>query len=311
MGGKTKKKTPASPAADSPAAADAEADAPAGTLLLQVCEPPPECKALSVCLHWEEMRRANLVLGGAVHVTAASDGSEEGRAPAPTLLLSAWSSGRVPAGRAGLPSTVRAALGPVSHRGIWLRAAATPEAALAPSCAAVVHVGPQDAAQERALGLRSWGDERQAWLEAALQGAYVQAGAVLALRLHGQPFPLRVVRIEARPAPAAEARAPSEAAERAPAAAPPPPLRADGATRVRLVPFGSSGRASKKEGPALREVAGMRAVLAAIRETVELPHPHPRPRPRPRPHPHRHPHRHPPDLVVGMVDVLGGHLGLW
>ena len=109
MGGKTKKKTPTSPAADSPAAADAEADAPAGTLLLQVCEPPPECKALSVCLHWEEMRRANLVLGGAVHVTAASDGSEEGRAPAPTLLLSAWSSGRVPAGRAGLPSTVRAA----------------------------------------------------------------------------------------------------------------------------------------------------------------------------------------------------------
>ena len=291
MGGKTKKKTPASPAADGPAAADAEVDAPAGTLLLQVCEPPPECKALSVCLHWEEMRRANLVLGGAVHVTAASDGSEEGRAPAPTLLLSAWSSGRVPAGRAGLPSAVRAALGPVSHRGIWLRAAATPEAALAPSCAAVVHLGPQDAAQERALGLRSWGDERQAWLEAALQGAYVQAGAVLALRLHGQPVPLRVVRIEARPAPAAEARArsaPGEAGEHAPPA-PPPPLRADGATRVRLVPFGSSGRASKKEGAALREVAGMRTVLAAIRETVERPHPHPHPHPCPHPHPHPRP----------------------
>ena len=287
MGGKTKKKTPASPSADSPAAAaaDAAADAPPGTLLVQVCEPPPECKALSVCLHWEDMRRANLVLGGAVHVSAASDGSEEARAPAPTLLLSAWSSGRVPPGRAGLPSTVRAALGTVSHRGIWLRAAATPEAALAPSCAAVVHLGAQDAAQERALGLRSWGDERQAWLEAALQGAYVQAGAVLALRLHGQPMPLRVVRVEARPAPAAEARvrpatAPSggggEAAEGAPPAppappTPPPPLRADGATRVRLVPVGSSGRASKKDGPTLRDVAGMRGVLAAIRETVELP----------------------------------------
>ena len=286
MGAKTKKKTPASPCADSSAAADA--DVPAGTLLLQVCEPPPECKALSVCLHWEDMRRANLVLGGAVHVSAASDGSEEGRAPAPTLLLSAWSSGRVPPGRAGLPPTVRAALGTVSHRGIWLRAAATPEAALAPTYAAVVHLGAQDAAQERALGLRSWGDERQAWLEAALQGAYVQAGAVLALRLHGQPMPLRVVRVEARPAPAAEARvrpatAPSgggggggEAAEGAPPAspappAPPAPLRADGATRVRLVPFGSGGKASKKDGPTLRDVAGMRGVLAAIRETVELP----------------------------------------
>ena len=277
---KTKKKTPASPSADSPAAAAAVAavDAPAGTLLLQLCEPPPECKALSVCLHWEDMRRANLVLGGPVHVSAASDGSEEERTPAPTLLLSAWSSGRVPPGRAGLPSSVRAALGAVSQRGVWLRAAAAPDAALTPPCAAVVHLGAQDAAQERALGLRSWGDERQTWLEAALQGAYVQAGAVLALRLHGAPMPLRVVRVEARPAPAAEARvwpatAPNgsgggEAAEGAPPT-PPTPLRADGATRVRLVPIGSGSRAAR--APALRDVAGMRGVLAAIRQTVELP----------------------------------------
>ena len=50
---------------------------------------------------------------------------------------------------------------------------------------------------------------------------------------------------------------------------PPPPLRADGATRVRLVPVSLGGRAART--PTLRDVAGMRGVLAAIRETVELP----------------------------------------
>ena len=115
MGAK-KKKPAASPSTPStPSAADAT-PAPPGTISLQLCDPPAECgAAMSVCLHWEDMRRAELCLGGAVYIAANPDAYAlvEERVPSPVVLVSVWSSGKVAPGRLGLPPAVRAALGPV------------------------------------------------------------------------------------------------------------------------------------------------------------------------------------------------------
>lgn len=283
-------------------------DVQEGVLCLQPCALTDKVPALSVCLHWETLRKLGVCVGGPVLLSASDDegGAFNGRTP--ILLLSAWASGRVGLTRVALSDEALAAVG-TAPLGLCIRSAesrsVTGQARELLSASRI---------EFHLMGSRGmpttqpFSAELLSWLPMQLQGAPVAVGCVLPLRLHGRPLALRVERVEARDpggrelpsAPGAPADAAAElagsraealsapladvsAAEDAtPAAAPslpppPPLLRVGGGTRFSLYTGRRTGGgdADGDEGASrtdsLSAVAGMDGAVRSIRLLVELP----------------------------------------
>ena len=289
-----KKKKPPSEASPSPSTPSTPSTPrQPGIVSLQVAD-DVVAPAACIVLHWEVLRQLGACLGDALAVSSTSGVD---------MILSAWASARVAPGRAGLADEVKAALGVVDGVRTSVRAHLRRGAGGSAPCETrLLELSAMDAAQteaHEALGLSH--GPRLSWLGSQMLGWPVCAGCVIAMRLHGKPLQLRVVRalptegIEhpaVPPAPATPAIADEAAGDETPVLVA-PVFRVGVSTRLVIVPppllqpppnplaeappspaatestTSSSALAPPSAPPA--DVAGMLEVMERVREAIELP----------------------------------------
>ena len=235
----------------------------ADTLTLQLCDVP--CPAGSALLHWESLRRLGCCLGDALFVGSSVVGES-------ALVLRAWASARVPAGRIAITDNAREVLGSAGFSSLHVRLGCTG----ALQEAATLTVSPLSAVDDDEVEHAGTNESDQLqWMSDQLIGWPVSNDCVLPVRFQGRSWPHRVV-AAATAATAISATAPASDGSATMV------LRVSAQTRLSLVGAGAVPPSATVDAaapsprapapvPAALLVAGMSDVIARVREAVELP----------------------------------------